>query len=135
MEVLMCLGVVLICLECVGTRQPWVLGEVTAPVEKQFGPSAVHRKKPDRTADPLCGGDFALVLCDVERDEVPGAEPGAELAGDEVGETSTCIETSPNAPTAKPGTCPELHVSISASAGPTAAVGVPSFASSFRAAL
>ena len=42
MEVLMCLGVVLICLACVITRLPWVLDKVTASVEKQFGPSAVY---------------------------------------------------------------------------------------------
>ena len=36
MEVLMCLGVVLICLTCVRPRLPWVLDKVTASVEKHF---------------------------------------------------------------------------------------------------
>ena len=42
MKVLMRLGVVLMCLACVNTRLPWVLDNVTASVEKQFGPSAVY---------------------------------------------------------------------------------------------
>ena len=42
MEVLMCLGVVLICLACVSTRLPWVLDKVAKSVEKQFGPSAAY---------------------------------------------------------------------------------------------
>ena len=42
MEVLVCLGVVLICLACVSTRLPWVLNKVTASVEKEFGPSSIH---------------------------------------------------------------------------------------------
>ena len=44
MEVLICLGVVLICLACVSKRLPWALDKVTASVEKQFGPSAVFGK-------------------------------------------------------------------------------------------
>ena len=52
MEVPMCLGVVLICLACVSTRLPWVLDKATAPVEKQFGLSAVHGKS-NRAAGPL----------------------------------------------------------------------------------
>ena len=36
MEVLMCLGAVLICLTCVSMRLPWVLDKVTESVEKQF---------------------------------------------------------------------------------------------------
>ena len=42
MKVLVCLGVVLICLACVSTRLPWVLDKVATSVEKQFGPSAVY---------------------------------------------------------------------------------------------
>ena len=42
MEVLVCLGVVLICLACVCTRLPWVLDKVATSVGKQFGPSAVY---------------------------------------------------------------------------------------------
>ena len=38
MEVLMCLGFVLVCLTLVGSRLAWALGEATTPVEKQFGP-------------------------------------------------------------------------------------------------
>ena len=59
-EVLMCLGVALICLACVSTRLPWVLDEVTASVEKQFGPSAVYGKS-NRAADLLCKHLLALV--------------------------------------------------------------------------
>ena len=44
MEMLMCLGVVLACLACVVKRLSWVLGEVTALAEKQFGPSAMYSK-------------------------------------------------------------------------------------------
>ena len=36
MEVLVCFGVVLICLACVSTQLPWVL-EIPASVEKQSG--------------------------------------------------------------------------------------------------
>ena len=42
MEVPMRLGVVLIYLACVRARLPWVLGKVTASVEKVLGPSAVY---------------------------------------------------------------------------------------------
>ena len=42
MEVIMCLGVVLICLACVSTRLLWVLNKATTPVEKQLGLSAVY---------------------------------------------------------------------------------------------
>ena len=52
MEVPLCLGVVLIFLECASTRLLWVLGKVTASVEKQFGPSAVYGKF-DLAAGPL----------------------------------------------------------------------------------
>ena len=37
MKVLVCLGVVLICLACVSTRLSWVLDKVATSVEKQFG--------------------------------------------------------------------------------------------------
>ena len=60
-EVLMCLGVALVRLACVGTWLPWVLGEVTAPAKKQFGPSTEH-SKPDRAADPVWEDAIALVL-------------------------------------------------------------------------
>ena len=59
MEVLVCLGVVLICLACVSTRLPWVLDKATASVEKQFGPSAVGGKS-NRAAGPLCKHLLAL---------------------------------------------------------------------------
>ena len=59
----MCLGVVLICLTCVGTRLPWVL------VKKQFGPSAVYGKS-NRAADPLCKHSLDLVLSIVEEGDV-----------------------------------------------------------------
>ena len=36
MEVLMSLGVFLICYACVSTRLPWVLDKVTASVEKHM---------------------------------------------------------------------------------------------------
>ena len=42
MEVLMCLGVVLISLTCGSTRLPWVLDKATVSVEKQLGLSAVY---------------------------------------------------------------------------------------------
>ena len=60
----MCLGVAFVCVACVSTRLPWVLGEVKAPAEKQFDPSAVCSKS-DRAADPLCEDALALVLGDV----------------------------------------------------------------------
>ena len=44
MQVLVCLGAVLICLACVSTRLPWVLDKTTASVEKEFGPSAVYNE-------------------------------------------------------------------------------------------
>ena len=69
MEVLMCLGVVLIYLTCVSTRLPWVLVKVAASVEKQFGPSAVYGKS-NRAADLLCRHLLALVHNVVEEGEV-----------------------------------------------------------------
>ena len=60
MEVLMCLGAVLICLACVSTRLPWVLGKAAPSVEKQFVPSAVYGKS-NRAADSLCKRLLALV--------------------------------------------------------------------------
>ena len=78
MEVLMCLGVVLICLACVCTRLPWVLDKVATSVEKQFGPSAVYGKS-NRAADSLCTPLFALVHSVVEEGEVLGVE----FAGDD----------------------------------------------------
>ena len=53
MIVLVFLGVVLICLACVGARLPWVLDKVAASIEKQFCPSAVYGKS-NRAADLLC---------------------------------------------------------------------------------
>ena len=53
MKVLMCLGVVLICLACVSPGLPWVLVKVAASVKKPFGPSAVYCKS-NRAADSLC---------------------------------------------------------------------------------
>ena len=106
MKVLVCLGVVLICLACVSTRLPWVLDKVATSVEKQFGPSAVNGKS-NRAADSLCEHLFALVYSVAEEDEVLGVE----FAGDEVGGSArsrTSIETSPNAPTTRPETRPEL---------------------------
>ena len=44
MKILVCLGVVLICLACVITRRSWVLDKVAASLKKQFGPSAVYGK-------------------------------------------------------------------------------------------
>ena len=79
MEILMCLGAVLVCLVCVASRVKWVLGEITAPVDKQFGP-AVYRKS-ERAAGPLCGDFPALVLSGAEERE----DPGAELASGEAG--------------------------------------------------
>ena len=83
MEVSMCLGVVLICLTCVGTRLPWVLDEVTASVEKQLGPSAVYGRS-NRAAGLLCKHLLALVHSVVEEGEVLGVE----FAGEEVGEVA-----------------------------------------------
>ena len=51
--VLICLGVVLDCPARVGTRLLWVLGEVTTPIEKQFGLSAVYGKS-DQAAGLQC---------------------------------------------------------------------------------
>ena len=53
MEVLVFLGVILICLACVGGQLPWVLDKVAASVEKQFDPPAVYGKS-NRAADSLC---------------------------------------------------------------------------------
>ena len=61
----MCLGVVLVCLACVSTWLPWVVGLVTEPVEKQFGLSAVYRKS-DRAAGPLRERGPSPILSDVE---------------------------------------------------------------------
>ena len=62
MEVLVCLGVVLICLACASTRLPWVLYKVTASVEKEFCLSAVYGKSNSAVADLLCKHLLALVL-------------------------------------------------------------------------
>ena len=80
MEVSMCLGAALVRLPCVGTRLPWVFGEVTAPVEKYFSQSAVYIKS-DRATAILCEHVLALDHSDVEGSKVFGAE----LAGDEIG--------------------------------------------------
>ena len=83
MKVPVCLGVVLICLACVSTRLPWVLGNVATSVEKQLSPSTVHGKS-NRAADSLCKHLFALVHSAVEEGEVLGVE----FAGDMVGEVA-----------------------------------------------
>ena len=98
MEVLMCLGFVLICLTCVRTRLPWVLGKVTASAEKQFGPSAVYCKV-NRAADPLSKHVLALVHSAVEEGEVPGVE----FAGDKAGEVA---DLHPNLSSGKGGSTP-----------------------------
>ena len=59
MEVLVCLGAVLICLTFVSTRLPWVLDKVRLSVEKEFGPSAVYGKS-NRAADLSI---FLVVAC------------------------------------------------------------------------
>ena len=66
MEVPTCLGAVLVCLACVGTRPAWVLNQVKAPAEKQFGPSTVYSKS-ERAAGPLSGDVPVLVLSYVGR--------------------------------------------------------------------
>ena len=53
MKVLVFRGVVLACLACVGAWLPWVLDKVAEPVEKPFGPSAVHGKS-NRASGSLC---------------------------------------------------------------------------------
>ena len=83
MKVLVCLGVVLICLACVSTRLSWVLDKVATSAEKQFGPSAVYGKS-NRAADLLCKHLLALVHSAVEEGEVLGVE----FAGDKVGEVA-----------------------------------------------
>ena len=74
MAVLICLGVVLICLACVSTRLPWALDKVTASVEKEFGPSAVYGKS-NRAANLPCKHFLAIVYSVVEegsfREEPP----------------------------------------------------------------
>ena len=65
MDVLMCIGVDIICLACASKRLPWVLDKATASAEKQFGPSAVYGKS-NRAADLLCKHFPALVHSAVE---------------------------------------------------------------------
>ena len=65
------------------TRLPWVFDEITAPVEKQFGPSPMDGKA-ERAADPLHEDALALLLGDVEEGKVLGAK----LTRDEVGEVA-----------------------------------------------
>ena len=60
---------------------PWVFGEITAPVEKQFGPPTADGKA-ERAADPLRGDALALLLGDVEEGEVLGAELTCDQAGE-----------------------------------------------------
>ena len=60
MEVTTPLGVVLVCPTCVVRRLQWVLGEITAPVEKKFSQSAVHGKS-KQAADPL-RDEFVLLF-------------------------------------------------------------------------
>ena len=91
------LGVVLVGLACAGTRLPWVLSQITAPVEKKSGPSAVYSKS-DRAAGPICEEALALVHGIVEEGELPGAE----LAGGRSARSRTLVATSPEAPTTKP---------------------------------
>ena len=78
MEILMCLGAVLVCLACLGTRLPWALDKVMGSAEKQFGSSAVYDKS-NRAADLLCERLLALIHSAVEEGEMPGVE----FAGDE----------------------------------------------------
>ena len=89
-EISACLGAVFVCLACVGTRLPWVLGEIAAPFEKQFGPSAVYSKS-GRAADPLCGDAATSVLDDNEE----GGVLGAVLVGDEAGGVVGFLSRSP----------------------------------------
>ena len=77
----MCFGVALVCPASVCTWLTWALDEATAPIEKQIRSTAVHSKL-DRAAGPLFEDALTLVLGDVEKGEVLGAE----LADDEVGE-------------------------------------------------
>ena len=60
-NVLVCLGVVLVCLACVSASLSWVLDKVTESAEKHFGQSAVNGKS-NRAADPLCEHSLTLVL-------------------------------------------------------------------------
>ena len=66
-------SVVLVRFMRVRTRLPWVFDEITAPVEKQFGPSLMNGKI-ERAADPLRENALALLLGDVEEGKVLGAE-------------------------------------------------------------
>jgi len=91
-EVPMGLSVVLVRLAWVRMQQPWVLGEIMATVEKQFGAPTVDGKS-ERMADSLQRScPLALLLDDVEEGEVLGAE----LTRDEVGEVlfkpTSCLD-------------------------------------------
>ena len=76
-------GVVLVRFMRVRTRLLWVFDEITAPVQKQFGPSPMDGKT-ERAADPLRENSVALLLGDVEEGKVLGAK----LTRDEVGEVA-----------------------------------------------
>ena len=72
-EVFVRFSVVLVRFMRVHTRLPWIFDEITAPVEKQFGPSPMDGKA-ERAADPLRENALALLLGDVEEGKVLGAE-------------------------------------------------------------
>ena len=82
-KVLLCLGVVPICLACVSTRLSWVLDKVATSADKEFGPSALYGKY-NRAANSLCEYLFALVHSVVEEGEVFGVE----FVGGKVGEVA-----------------------------------------------
>ena len=63
----------------VRTRLPWVLDEITAPVEKQFGPSPMDGKT-EQAASPLREDSLAFFHGDVE--EWPKwPEPAEDASG------------------------------------------------------
>ena len=111
MDVLICLGVVLICLVYVSTRLPWVLSKDAASFEKQFGPSAAYGKS-KRAAGPLHKQLLALVR-GVDKE---GGVLGVGVVGDKVGEDA------------------DLNRYLVAG-GLVASACVPGFASSFLAGL
>ena len=123
-------SVVLVCFMRVRTRLPWVFDEITAPVEKQFGPSPMDGKT-ERAADPLREKALALLLGDVEEGKVLGAE----LTRDEVGEVADLRLDLAECADGEAGHAPRVvrvHLCLNRPGG---ARGRADFASSFLAAL
>ena len=119
MEVIMCFGVVLVCLECGRHLSSSNLAHqrcTASPIERRIRCMKMPMLPFLATSN---GAKFSAVSSQATRPA----------------RSRTCAEASPNAPATNLDKRPEFYVSISSAASPVAFAGVPGFASSFLAAL